>query len=72
VLLAPLAAGRWKTLLYAVNAGGCGTLVASLANLLGWQIYTDEYGSDPVYLPRFHGVSFAMLAVLGVAAFLLV
>jgi len=72
VLLAPLAAGRWKTLLYAVNAGGCGTLVASLANLLGWQIYTDEHGSDPVYLPRFHGVSFAMLAVLGVAAFLLV
>ncbi len=72
VLLAPLAAGKWKTLLYAVNVGGCGTLVASLANLLGWQIYTDEHGPDPVYLPRFYSVSFAFLLVLGVAVFLLV
>lgn len=72
VLLAPSAAERWKTLLYAVNVGGCGTLVASLANLLGWQIYSDERGPDPVYLPRFHRVSFAFFAVLGVAAFLLV
>jgi len=72
VLLAPSAAGRWKTLLYAVNAGGCGTLIASLANLLGWQIYSHERGPDPVFLPRFHRVSFAFLAVLGVAAFLLV
>jgi Na+/H+ antiporter NhaD/arsenite permease-like protein len=72
VLLAPLAAGKWKTLLYAVNVGGCGTLVASLANLLGWQIYRDERGPDPVYLPRFHGVSFAIFGILGVAAFLLV
>jgi Na+/H+ antiporter NhaD/arsenite permease-like protein len=72
VLLAPLAEGRWRTLLYAVNAGGCGTLVASLANLLGWQIYLRERGPDPVYLPRFYAVSFAFLLALGVAAFLLV
>jgi len=72
VLLAPLASGKWKTLLYAVNVGGCGTLIASLANLLGWQIYTDERGPDSVYLPRFYGVSFLFLIVLGVAAFLLV
>jgi Na+/H+ antiporter NhaD/arsenite permease-like protein len=71
VLLAPLAAGKWRTLLYAVNVGGCGTLVASLANLLGWQIYTDERGPDPVYLPRFHRVSCLFLMVLGVAVFLL-
>jgi len=72
VLLTPFAEGRWRTLLYAVNAGGCGTLVASLANLLGWQIYLRERGPDPVYLPRFHAVSFAFLLALGVAAFLLV
>jgi Na+/H+ antiporter NhaD/arsenite permease-like protein len=72
VLLAPLTEGRWRTLLYAVNAGGCGTLVASLANLLGWQIYLRERGPDPVYLPRFYAVSFAFLLALGVAAFLLV
>jgi Na+/H+ antiporter NhaD/arsenite permease-like protein len=72
VLLAPFAAGRWRTLLYAVNAGGCGTLIASLANLLGWQIYLRERGPDSVYLPRFLAVSFVFLAVLGMAAFLLV
>lgn len=72
VLLAPAAAGQWKTLLWAVNAGGCGTLVASLANLIGWQIYVRERGTDPVYLKRFHVVSFAFLGALGVAAFLLV
>jgi Na+/H+ antiporter NhaD/arsenite permease-like protein len=72
VLLAPVAQGRWRTLLYAVNAGGCGTLIASLANLLGWQIYVRERGPDSVYLPRFFAVSFVFLAVLGVAAFLLV
>ena len=72
VLLAPFAAGRWRTLLYAVDAGGCGTLVASLANLLGWQIYLRERGPDSVYLPRFYAVSFAFLGAMGVAAFLLV
>lgn len=72
VLLSSFAQGRWRTLLYAVNAGGCGTLVASLANLLGWQIYLRERGPDAVYLPRFYAVSFAFLGALGVAAFLLV
>jgi Na+/H+ antiporter NhaD/arsenite permease-like protein len=71
VLLAPSAAGRWKTLLYAVNAGGCGTLIASLANLLGWQIYSHERGPDAIYLPRFHRVSVAFLLVLGMAGLLL-
>jgi hypothetical protein len=71
VLLAPSAEGRWRLLLYAVNAGGCGTLIASLANLLGWQIYRNERGPDPEYLGRFHKVSFAFLAAGGVAAFLL-
>ncbi|HET7453141.1 MAG TPA: SLC13 family permease [Thermoanaerobaculia bacterium] len=72
VLLAPSAGGLWKTLLYAVNVGGCGTLVASLANLLGWQIYVHERGPDPVYLGRFYRVSFAFLGILSVAVFLLI
>ena len=71
VLLASSAEGRWRLLLYAVNAGGCGTLIASLANLLGWQIYRNERGPDPEYLTRFYRVSFAFLAAVGVAAFLL-
>jgi Na+/H+ antiporter NhaD/arsenite permease-like protein len=71
VLLAPVAAGRWKLLLYAVDAGGCGTLVASLANLLGWQIYSAESGRDPVFLRRFLRVNLLFLALVGSAAYLL-
>lgn len=68
VLLAPLAHGRWRVLLYAVNAGGCGTLIASLANLLGWQIFSAEAGRDPVFFRRFTRVNFAFLALVGLAA----
>jgi Na+/H+ antiporter NhaD/arsenite permease-like protein len=57
VLLAPLAAGRWRLLLYAVNAGGCGTLIASLANLLGLRIFEREYGRDRLFLRRLLGVN---------------
>ena len=44
VLLTPFTHGRWRELLYGVNAGGCGTIIASLANLLGWRIYVRESG----------------------------
>src|SRR5206468_7908576 len=47
VLLSPLAVGHWRELLYGVNAGGCGTIIASLANLLGWRIYVRESNRDP-------------------------
>ena len=69
VLLAPLARGSWRVLLYAVNAGGCGTLIASLANLLGWQIFSAEAGRDPVFFRRFTRVNFAFLALVGLAAY---
>ncbi len=69
VLLAPLSAGRWRRLLYAVSAGGCGSLIASLANLLGWQIFCAEAGRDPVFFRRFSRVNFAFLALVGLAAY---
>lgn len=71
ILLAPLAAGKIPILLRAINAGGCGTIIASLANLLGWQIYSREAGKDRVFLHRFTLVSFIFLIVMGGVAFLM-
>jgi len=62
VLLAPFANGDWRTLLYGANAGGCGTIIASLANLLGWRIYVRESGRDPRFFRRLTIINFAFLA----------
>lgn len=62
VLLAPLARGNWRVLLYGVSAGGCGTIIASLANLLGWRIYQRESGRDPRFFRRLTLLNVAFLA----------
>jgi len=66
ILLSPLAAGKWRDLLYGVNAGGCGTIIASLANLLGWQILSRASGEgSPTrvrFFWRFTVLNFAFLA----------
>jgi Na+/H+ antiporter NhaD/arsenite permease-like protein len=71
VLLTPFAHGDWRTLLYGVNAGGCGTIIASLANLLGWRIYARESGRDPHFFWRLTAINFAFLAWIGVGAWVL-
>jgi Na+/H+ antiporter NhaD/arsenite permease-like protein len=71
ILLSPLAAHDWKSLLYGANAGGCGTIIASLANLLGWRIYARESGRDPRFFRRLTALNFAFLMWIGVAAWLL-
>jgi Na+/H+ antiporter NhaD/arsenite permease-like protein len=71
VLLAPLAAGNWRVLLYGVNAGGCGTIIASLANLLGWRIYQRESGRDPRFFWRLTVLNAAFLVWIGVGVWLL-
>jgi len=68
VLLSPMAAGDWRTLLYGVNAGGCGTIIASLANLLGWRIYVRESNRDPRFFRRLTVINFAFLAWIAVGA----
>lgn len=70
VLLAPLAHGQWRTLLYGANAGSCGTIIASLANLLGWRIYVRESGRDPRFFWRLTAINFVFLAWIGVGAWL--
>lgn len=72
VLLSSLAHGQWKTLLYGVSAGSCGTIIASLANLLGWRIYVRESGRDPRFFWHLTAISFAFLAVIGLAGSLLI
>jgi Na+/H+ antiporter NhaD/arsenite permease-like protein len=71
VLLTPFARGDWRTLLYGVNAGGCGTIVASLANLLGWRIYARESGRDPRFFWRLTAINFAFLAWAGLGGWAL-
>lgn len=70
ILLTPFAEGDWLTLLYGVNAGGCGTIIASLANLLGWRLYIREVHApdrDPAFFRRLTMLNFAFLgwAALG-------
>jgi Na+/H+ antiporter NhaD/arsenite permease-like protein len=72
ILLAPLAEGEWTWLLYGVNAGGCGTVVASLANLLGWRIFERESGEGAAgFVRRLTLVSFAFLGWIGAGAYLI-
>lgn len=72
ILLAPIAGGRWRELLYGVNAGGCGTIIASLANLLGWRIYIRESNRDPRFFRRLTIYNFVFLIWIGAGAWLLI
>jgi Na+/H+ antiporter NhaD/arsenite permease-like protein len=71
VLLSPLAAGQWRELLYGVNAGGCGTIIASLANLLGWRLYVRESNRDPRFFRHLTVINAAFLAWVAVGGWLL-
>lgn len=58
-------------LLLGVDIGGFGTLIASLASLISFQIYRREEDAHPMrYLLYFSAVNFGMLALLLLAVFL--
>lgn len=64
--------GEYETLLTAVNLGGLGTLIASLASLISFKAYTKEYGSKKgLYFWQFTLWNIAFLVVLMGSAFLL-
>ena len=68
ILLEPAAAlagggGRFTALLYGVNAGGCGMPIASLANLIGADLYLRGRTHHAPFWRIFLGVSFALLAI---------
>jgi Na+/H+ antiporter NhaD/arsenite permease-like protein len=71
VLLAPLSGGHWRELLFGVNAGGCGTIIASLANLLGWRIYVRESNRDPRFFRHLTVINAAFLAWAALGGWLL-
>lgn len=54
---------QFKELLLGVNIGGMGTLIASLASVISYKIYTSEFGNDN-YMK-----SFTFYNVLGLAVF---
>jgi Na+/H+ antiporter NhaD/arsenite permease-like protein len=74
MLLAPAAGGlpAFRGLLYGVNAGGCGTPISSLANLIGAQLFVREGGSAGGFWKRFLPVSAAFLGLLVAVSLLLV
>ncbi|MHB8800062.1 MAG: SLC13 family permease [Thermoanaerobaculia bacterium] len=68
ILLAPSAAAAgggalFTALLYGVNAGGCGMPIASLANLIGADLYLRGRAHRAPFWRLFLSVSFALLAV---------
>lgn len=62
LLLAPFTTFR-DTLLLGVSAGGLGTLVASMANLISYKLYLRQY-RDTGYTLRFHLFNLAALVIL--------
>ncbi|HEX7833112.1 MAG TPA: SLC13 family permease [Thermoanaerobaculia bacterium] len=71
VLLAPFTRGEWRELLYGVSAAGCGTIIASLANLLGWRIYVRESNRDPKFFRRLTAINVAFLVWAAAGGWLL-
>jgi len=76
LLLAPAAAaapaGAFTALLYGVNAGGCGTPIASLANLIGARLYLTGRSSRRAFWRIFATVSTGLLALAVVLSLALV
>ncbi len=55
--------GNWRTLLYGVNVGGNGTLIASLANVISFRLIIDKRG----FIKDFHKHSLIYLLVSAAA-----
>ncbi|HYK40939.1 MAG TPA: SLC13 family permease [Thermoanaerobaculia bacterium] len=73
MLLAPAAAGgaALQGLLWGVTAGGCGTPIASIANLIGAQLFLQSGAPARPFWKTFTAVSGALLVALTLFALLL-
>lgn len=66
MLLAPLT-DDWKTLLYAVNVSGLGTLVASMASIISYKLFIKEKPNHKImYIIRFSVYNFVLLIILSI------
>lgn len=71
VLLAPFT-DHFQALFLGVSAGGLGTLIASMANLIAYKIYIKEYpGQGKQYMKVFTGYNCVLLIVMGGVIFFL-
>jgi Na+/H+ antiporter NhaD/arsenite permease-like protein len=74
ILLVPTV-GAWpglRGLLYGVNAGGCGTPVSSIANLIGAQLFLRDGGSAREFWRAFWPISLALLVAMTAVSLFLV
>jgi Na+/H+ antiporter NhaD/arsenite permease-like protein len=74
LLLAPAASGAagFRALLYGVNAGGCGSPIASIANLIGGQLYVRGGGRPGAFWRLFCAASGVLLVALVLSCLALV
>jgi Na+/H+ antiporter NhaD/arsenite permease-like protein len=74
MLLSPAAgtAEGLRALLHGLNSGGCGTPIASLANLIGAQLFVREGGTPGAYWRLFFPLNAALLVLLLAVSLLLV
>ena len=56
---------RYKELLLGVNIGGMGTIIASLASIISYKFYKNEYGNRG-YLKKFHLINLLFLLIFSV------
>ena len=69
-MLAPFAES-WSALILGVDVGGLGTLIASMASLITYRLYSSAAGAERGrFLLVFSAVNFGLLAVLGAVSFL--
>lgn len=62
---------NYKSLLVAVNIGGLGTIIASLASLIALRKYIAEYGEVKKYLFVFSALNFSFLIILFVFSYII-
>lgn len=54
--------GMWKSILLGVNIGGMGTLIASLASVISYKLYSKNHSGEG-YLLKFHKYNFISLII---------
>lgn len=60
-----------RMVVWSVTRFRCGTIIASLANLLGWQIFVREHGPDPGFFQMLTIANFVFLVWAAVGGWLL-
>lgn len=59
----------WRSVLLSVNIGGMGTLIASLASVISYKLYVNEYNDGNKYLLKFSIYNFSSLVLFALLNF---